>query len=56
MFRADLAEELMRLQADEGGRKVWRRYARQGILVQVRDRRELQDMDVWEDMKNISTE
>ena len=56
MFRSDLAEELMKLEGDEGGRKVWRRYARQGILVQVRDRRDLQDMDVWEDMKNISTE
>ena len=49
MFRADLAEELVRLKEDEGGRKVWKKYASQGVLIQAEDPKELQDLDVPKD-------
>lgn len=45
MFAASLAGELEALSGDEGGRKVWRRYAAHSGFVYVGDLRELEDFD-----------
>lgn len=45
MFAASLVGELEALSGDEGGRKVWRRYAAHSGFVYVGDSRELEDFD-----------
>lgn len=49
MFRKELAPELLTLKEDEGGRKIWRRHSREGIMVQVESAVELKDFDFPED-------
>lgn len=52
MFHRDLYQDLIGLKGDEGGRKVWRRYAGGELsiaLVQAAKERELKDFDFPED-------
>lgn len=56
MFRSQLYQELMALKGDEGGRKVWRRYAGGELpiaLVQAESPLELKDFDVPEDFGKV---
>lgn len=58
MFHTSLMDELEGLAGDEGGRTVWRRYAKESGFVWVKKERELEDLDLpWDhpDFGNRST-